>query len=107
MGDNSINGSFGVTPVSSSNSRFAVASKSSRYSTSPLGMVHAPSSLFRQIGPPGCTSRTSSWPLWTRYMIKPALTLGIGNPTYAIVLWQANAIQPAQNRGAEIFAEEY
>ena len=43
-----------------------------------LGIVQAPSSLWRRYVPPGCTSRTSnSLPAW-RYIRMPALVAGRG-----------------------------
>src|ERR1700730_8511808 len=64
-------------PVSSRNSRLAASSGSSPGSNSPLGIDHAPSSLFTQNGPPGCTKNTSREPHLFRYNSRPALSLGI------------------------------
>jgi hypothetical protein len=69
----------GDEPNSSVNSRFAASSGSSKSSNSPFGIVHAPSSLLSQNGPPGWTRRTSiPEPFGTsRYKSNPALFLGI------------------------------
>src|SRR5205085_1747881 len=58
---------------SSWNSIFARSSKSSPAAGSPFGIVHAPASLFRQNGPPGCTSNTSTRAAVRRNMSRPAL----------------------------------
>ncbi len=50
-------------PSSSSNSIRARGNNSSPSAASPFGIVHAPSSLLRKYGPPGCASRTSN-PFW-------------------------------------------
>ena len=67
------NSPAGAIPVSSSNSLFAASSGSSPSTYSPLGIDQAPTSLFFQNGPPGCTSNTSIWPSRLRYINNPAL----------------------------------
>ena len=57
--------------------RSAAASKSSPGSISPLGMVQAPSSLWRKKGPPGCASSTCSPASALRYIKSPALLRGM------------------------------
>src|SRR5438034_4729520 len=64
-------------PVSSSNSRRAVATASSPSAISPFGSVQAPRSLFAQSGPPGWASRTSRAPSRRRNISRPALVRGI------------------------------
>jgi hypothetical protein len=60
-------------PVSSRNSRRAAIAASSPSFISPFGIDHAPLSLLRQNGPPGCTSKTSSLGPACRYIRIPAL----------------------------------
>src|SRR5690606_29696337 len=69
-------GPVGRNPVSSSNSRIAAARGSSPSSTTPLGIVQAPSSLFLQKGPPGCARKNSTSDPTLRNSSRPALTLG-------------------------------
>lgn len=61
-------------PVSSPNSRSAASRSSSADSTRPFGMLHAPSCLFLQNGPPGWASKTCRLPSTSRYRSTPALT---------------------------------
>src|SRR5512132_4499519 len=60
-------------PVSSANSRRATATSSSPSSTSPLGIVQCPRSLFTQYGPPWCASSTSRRWFRRRQSRMPAL----------------------------------
>src|SRR5207249_11172866 len=60
-------------PVSSSNSRLAPSSGSCPGPISPLGMLHAPSSLRSKTGPPGCTRNTSIPGPARRNIIRPEL----------------------------------
>ena len=71
---------IGRRPSSSVNSRMATASGSSPSSYSPLGIDQAPSSLFAQSGPPGCTSRSSHDCGEPRCIKIPALRLAIVRP---------------------------
>src|SRR4051794_34590557 len=73
IGLSSMNVPWIEEPSSSKNSRLAAASGSSPSVNSPFGMDHAPVSLFRQKGPPGCTISTSTLPARLRYTSSPAL----------------------------------
>src|SRR5919108_4529198 len=81
-----MNSPLGLKLVSSSNSRFADSRTSSPSSTSPLGIVQAPASLFNQYGPPGCARRTSRRPARTRYIRRPALRFFLATLGY-LELW--------------------
>ncbi len=69
-----MNGSVGSRPVSSRNSRRAVANKVSSLTGSPLGIDQAPSSLFLKNGPPGWQSSNCKLASRIRYINRPALT---------------------------------
>src|SRR5690606_12593179 len=68
-------GSGRCVPVSSANSRSAVVCNSSESLHSPLGIVHAPASLFLQNGPPGWTNIPSGVRSTTVNSSIPALCL--------------------------------
>src|SRR5687768_6643010 len=72
-GFSSINFPLTAIPVSSSNSRCAAFRGSSPSSNSPFGTDQAPTSLFFQKGPPGCTRKYSVLSDERRYNNKPAL----------------------------------
>jgi hypothetical protein len=75
MAPSGMNGPWGGSPVSSSNSRHAAANRSSPGSGTPFGMVHAPASRCRQNGPPGCARNSSRPRDCRRYSSSPALAL--------------------------------